>query len=352
MLPSVDEMLIAYQSRDTSYDGVFYLAARTTGVFCRPSCPARKPLPQNVEYFATPADALNAGYRPCKRCQPLNCEGQLPAWANQLIQVVEQNPNDRITDVDLQARGLNPTQVRRFFLKQYGLTFHAYARASRLGQAFTAIREGVDLDDVVLDYGYESHSGFREAFSQLFGEPPGRSREQDCITVTWLASPLGPLIAGATDQGICLLEFTDRQRLESQFVTLQRRYKCTIVPGQHEHLTQLQVEFQQYFTGERQSFNVPLDYLGTPFQCRVWDALLSIPYGETRSYQQIAEQISVPNATRAVGRANGDNRLAILIPCHRLVGKDGQLRGYGGGLWRKHLLQALERGEHHFEQTS
>ena len=181
---------------------------------------------------------------------------------------------------------------------------------------------------------------------------PSQDADEAPVIVSWLASPLGPLIAGATAQGVCLLEFTDRQRLQSQFATLQRRYQRAIVPGQHEYLTQLQAELQGYFIGKRQSFSVPLDYPGTPFQCRVWDALLEIPYGETRSYQQMAEQIGAPNATRAVGRANGDNRLAIVIPCHRLVGKDGQLRGYGGGLWRKHLLQALERGEHCFEQTS
>ncbi len=348
-LPSTDEMTAAYKARDTHYDGIFYLAVRTTGIFCRPSCPARKPLPQNVEYFATAAEALTAGYRPCKRCQPLQTIGHIPAWASQLIEAVEQNPSERFTDAGLREHGLNPAQVRRFFRQHYGLTFHAYARASRLGQAFVAIRDGDDLDAVALGYGYESHSGFRDAFSQHFGEPPGRVRQGECVTVSWLTSPLGPLIAGVTDKGVCLLEYTDRLRLESQFATLKRRFKSAIVPGQHDHLTHLQTELQAYFAGVLKHFTTPLDYPGTPFQCRVWSALLDIPYGETRSYQQLAAQIGTPQAMRAVGKANGHNRLAIVIPCHRLVTKDGQLRGYGGGLWRKRLLQHLENGEHRFE---
>jgi AraC family transcriptional regulator of adaptative response/methylated-DNA-[protein]-cysteine methyltransferase len=330
---------------------VFYLAVRTTGVFCLPSCPARKPMAKNVEYFATTAEAMAAGYRPCKRCQPLNSNGHAPDWASQLIHAVEQNPTERITDTDLRARDLNPAQVRRYFLKHYGMTFHAYARANRLGQAFTAIREGVDLDDVALSYGYESHSGFREAFGQLFGEPPGRSRDSACVIVSWLESPLGPLIAGTTDMGVCLLEFSDRRGLETQIKTLQRRFKSAMVPGQHPHLSHLQAELQAYFAGHLTRFSVPLDYPGTPFQCRLWDALLEIPYGETRSYQQMGEQIGSANAQRAVGKANGDNRLAILIPCHRLAASDGNLRGYGGGLWRKRLLLSLEKGEHRFGEA-
>ena len=348
-LPSVEEMIRAYQASDASYDGIFFLGVRTTGIFCRPSCHARKPFPKNVEFFATAQEAMFAGYRACKRCHPLEMNGQLPEWAESLLHDLESDSALRLKDEDLRARGLDPASVRRFFLKRYGQTFHAYTRAKRLGQAFVAIQQGAELDDVALGYGYESHSGFREAFSRLFGQAPGKSRSGECILVSWLETPLGSIVAGATNNGICLLEFTDRSILEAQFTVLQKQFGCAIVPGQNEHLVQLEAELKQYFAGERQHFEVPVVYPGTPFQERVWSGLLEIPYGETRSYEELSVTIGAINAQRAVGHANGSNRIAIVIPCHRVVNKSGKLGGYGGGLWRKQLLLNLERGEQVFE---
>ena len=348
-LPPVEEMIRAYQASDASYDGIFFLGVRTTGIFCRPSCHARKPFPKNVEFFATAQEAIFAGYRACKRCQPLEINGQLPQWADSLLHDLESDPTLRLKDEDLRARGLDPASVRRFFLKRYGQTFHAYTRAKRLGKAFEAIKEGAELDDVALGYGYESHSGFREAFSRLFGQAPGKSRSSEQIVVAWLETPLGPIVAGATREGICLLEFTDRKILEAQFATLQKEFGCAIVPGENEHLAQLEAELKQYFAGERQHFDVQVVYPGTPFQTRVWNELRLIPYGETRSYQELAAEIGAVNGQRAVGHANGLNRIAIVIPCHRVVNKDGQLGGYGGGLWRKQLLLNLERGQQVFD---
>jgi AraC family transcriptional regulator, regulatory protein of adaptative response / methylated-DNA-[protein]-cysteine methyltransferase len=160
---------------------------------------------------------------------------------------------------------------------------------------------------------------------------------------TWLESPLGPLVAAASPRGICLLEFSDRRRLEGQVETMRRRFGCAVVPGQHPHLHRLSGELARYFAGELQQFTLPLDYPGTPFQESVWKALLEIPYGETQSYEAIARKVGVGGASRAVGRANGMNRIAIVIPCHRVVNKDGKLGGYGGGLWRKQFLLDLER---------
>jgi AraC family transcriptional regulator of adaptative response/methylated-DNA-[protein]-cysteine methyltransferase len=342
-LPPIDEMIRAYQASDASYDGVFFLGVRTTGIFCRPSCRARKPFPKNVEFFATAQEAVFAGYRPCKRCRPTEISGQLPEWASDLLGAVERDPSLRLKDEDLRARGLEPASVRRFFLKRYGLTFHAYTRAKRLGKAFEALQNGAKLDDVALGYGYDSHSGFREAFARLFGQAPGQSRNGACILVSWIDTPLGPIVAGATNDGICLLEFTDRQILEQQFAALQKWFACPIIPGQNEHLLQLQAELGQYFAGERQRFDVSVVYPGTPFQRSVWDHLLQIPFGETRAYQEVAETLGVPNAQRAVGHANGLNRIAIVIPCHRVVNKHGKLGGYGGGLWRKQHLLDLEK---------
>lgn len=349
MLPPIEEMQRAYQTRDAAYDGVFFLGVRTTGIFCRPSCSARKPLPKNVEYFATVKEALLAGYRPCKRCRPLEIHNDLPPWAAQLLKDIEANPSQRIREADLRERGLDPMTVRRFFRKTYGMTFQAYARARRLGHAFEAIKLGADLDDVVFETGYESHSGFREAFARTFGYPPGQSQNGECIRVTWLESPLGPLVAGATDNGICLLEFTDRRMLEGQFETLRRYFKCALVPGLNDHLALLKEELARYFSGELKQFTVKLVYPGTPFQQNVWSELLRIPYGETRTYQDLAQALGIPDAQRAVGHANGLNRIAIVIPCHRVINKGGALGGYGGGLWRKQMLLKLERGLTVFE---
>jgi AraC family transcriptional regulator of adaptative response/methylated-DNA-[protein]-cysteine methyltransferase len=150
-------------------------------------------------------------------------------------------------------------------------------------------------------------------------------------------------VAGATAQGICLLEFTDRRMLEAQFSAVRRLFDAPALPGSNEHLERLEDEIQRYFAGTLREFTVPLLYPGTPFQQQVWNELLAIPYGETRSYQQLAAAVSSPQAVRAVGRANGLNRIAIVIPCHRVINKDGSLCGYGGGLRRKQYLLELER---------
>ena len=332
----------AYLEKDTSYDGLFFLGVRTTGIFCKPTCPARKPLPQNVEYFATAQHALVAGYRPCRRCRPLGME-EHPSWVVELMNDIDRMDIKRISDAELRGRGVDPATARRYFQKRFGMTFQAFCRARRLTQALGQIRKGAPLDNVVFENGYESHSGFRDAFVRLFGKPPGHCRAQDSISLTWIKSPLGPLVAGATREGICLLEFTDRRMLEAQFAAISRLFQCAVLPGKTAHLTLLEQELTGYFAGAVQSFSVPLVYPGSDFQRRVWKELLNIPYGETRSYEDIAVAVGTPAACRAVGRTNGLNRIAIVIPCHRVVNKGGQLGGYGGGLRRKQFLLELEK---------
>ena len=340
-LPPRPEMEQAFLSSDAAYNGLFYTAVRTTGIFCLPACPARKPRPENVEFFGTVKDAVFAGYRPCKRCRPT--EAAAPDWVRHLLSMLESGTEARITGDHLRSLGLEPARVRRHFLREYGMTFQAYCRARRLGQAFEQIRNGEALDDAVFDAGFDSHSGFRTAFERLFGKPPGQVRDSDCIRLTWLDTPLGAMVAGATSHGICLLEFTERRMLEAQFTTLRSRFNLPMVPGESGHLEQLQAELAGYFSGERREFTLPLEYPGTEFERRVWDELRRIPYGETRCYEDLAYSLERDGASRAVGRANGMNRIAILIPCHRVVNKDGQLGGYGGGLWRKRALLELER---------
>ena len=206
------------------------------------------------------------------------------------------------------------------------------------------IRKGASLDDATFDSGFESHSGFRDAFAQAFGQAPGQTRTNgQRVVVTMLESPLGPLLAGANDHGILFLEYTDRRMLERNFKSMRRRFGCGVVPGQHPLLEQLRLELNDYFRGNLKKFTVLLAARGTPFQDKVWQELLRIPYGETISYDELAQRIGQPTAQRAVARANGMNYVCILIPCHRVIGKDGSLTGYGGGLWRKRLLLELER---------
>jgi AraC family transcriptional regulator of adaptative response/methylated-DNA-[protein]-cysteine methyltransferase len=212
-----------------------------------------------------------------------------------------------------------------------------------LSRAFTNIRNGSPLDDTIFQSGYESHSGFRDAFGKVFGCPPGNCRDRSCVFLAWVPSPLGPLVTGATDEGVCLLEFTDRKMLEAQFETVRKLFQLPVVPGTNQHLERLQDELARYFAGTLRSFSVPLVYPGTAFQRRVWEQLLLVPYGETRSYHEMASAVGNPAAVRAVGRANGLNRLAIVIPCHRIVNKNGDLGGYGGGLRRKQYLLNLEQ---------
>lgn len=341
-LPARAEMERAFLAGDASYDGIFITGVRTTGIFCRPSCRARKPKIENVEFFGTVREALFAGYRPCLRCKPLEGEST-PDWLAPLLQAVDQEPNRRFKDAELRSFGVDPARVRRFFLDRYGMTFHAYCRGRRLAGAIKQLRDGDALDDVALGTGWDSHSGFRDAFTRTFGLPPGRAGDAACVVTTAVETPFGPMIAGATDDGICLLEFSDRRMLEAQLKRLGSLLRQPMIPGEHRYLAQLQEELSSYFAGALQTFTVPLVYRGTPFEERVWRELVRIPYGETISYAQLAERVSSPGAQRAVGRANGMNRIAIVIPCHRVVNADGRLGGYGGGLWRKNWLLNLER---------
>ncbi len=347
-LPPRAEMYRALVARDASYEGVFYLGVRTTGIFCRPTCPAKKPNRENVQFFANTRQAIAAGYRPCRRCTPMKPEGAAPAWLEDLLREVEENPARRWKDADLRAAGLDPVRVRRWFRRHHSMTFHAYQRARRLGLALGQIRTGDDIMGAAYDHGYESLSGFREAFAHLFGEPP-RQSSKNHVVLTRVLTPLGPLVAGASETALCLLEFADRDLLETQVDRLRKHLDCVVTPGSNRHIERVERQLEEYFAGERAEFDVPLAAPGTEFQQQVWQALRRIPYGETRSYEQIARAIGKPKATRAVGLANGANRIPIVIPCHRVVRADSSLGGYGGELWRKRYLLELEGHDRYAE---
>jgi AraC family transcriptional regulator, regulatory protein of adaptative response / methylated-DNA-[protein]-cysteine methyltransferase len=344
-LPPPSEMYRALVARDGSFDGSFFAGIRTTGIFCRPGCGARKPRPENVEYFRSAAEAERRGYRACLRCRPLEPALATPAWAKRLLALAASAGSSRLSAEDLRAHGIDPARASRFCRERFGTSFQAWMRSRRLAGAFERIQRGVPVSEVALESGFESESGFRDAFVRLFGVPPTRAKIEgrDVLRVSWITTPLGPMLAAAGDGGVCLLEFADRRALRSQIATLRRHFPGPVVAGTNEHLEELAAEIEEYFAGRRSSFEVTIVRRGTPFQEAVWERLCAIPAGETRSYAGIAREIGRPSAVRAVARANGENRLAILVPCHRVIGSDGSPTGYGGGVWRKEWLLTHER---------
>lgn len=328
----------ALLDRDNTFLGTFFVGVRTTSIFCLPTCSARKPRFENVEFFTTFKDALDHGYRPCKVCKPTQNAFEAPEMVREALQLIQDQPEQKITDYALRQAGLSPSALRRWFQHHYGLTFQAYQRMFRINNAYRELKNGTSATQTAFDAGYDSLSGFGYTFRKIVGQPPKNAERQAIIIINRVTTPLGPMFVCASESGICLLEFVDRRALETEFRDLQRLLKAVIISGDNKHIIQLKAELKEYFEGKRNFFTVQLDTPGTPFQKRVWDELIEIPYGSTRSYQQQAEAINNPAAVRAVARANGSNRIAIVIPCHRVIGKDGNLTGYAGGLERKRWL--------------
>lgn len=332
-----DEYYQALLNKDSLYEGVFFVGVKTTGIFCRSSCPARKPKRSNCEFFLSAKDALTAAYRPCKRCQPLSHPSQTSKIISKLVEAVEAHPEKRWRTDDFRQLGCDESTARRQFKKRFGMTFVEYARARRMGLAMKQIKQGAKVIDSQVMTGYESSSGFNDAFSRIMGSPPSHAKAT-VLLAQWLDTPLGPMISFVSDQGLYLLEFVDRRGLEREVERLRHKLKATIIPGENPISAQLKQELEQYFSGTKAEFKTPLILLGTPFQHSVWQALSNIPIGETCSYSDIAESIDAPKAYRAVARANGANQVAIIIPCHRVININGEIGGYGGGIRRKQWL--------------
>jgi len=338
-------MYRALAERDSSFQGVFFAAVRTTGVFCRPGCGARTPRPENVEFFGSVQECLVAGYRPCKRCRPLDKNGHSPAWVERARRLAEETVDRRIDNADLRAEGIDPARAARYFKAHYGLTFQAYQRAHRMGLALKSIRAGATIGELADAAGYESESGFRSAFTAVFGAAPTRvSADAEApLRARWLETPLGPMLAVASATDLYLLEFADRRALPAEIGALRSQIGGSVVPGSTPVLERIAEWLTAYFAGATAESPVPVYRHGSDLERRVWQGLTQIPIGETRTYGELAAQIGMPGAARAVGGACGRNRLAILVPCHRVVGADGALTGYGGGLWRKRWLLDHER---------
>jgi len=342
-LPQFRTMYRALSQRDAAYEGVFFTGVKTTGVFCRPTCKAKKPKVENVEFFATVSEALHGGYRPCRLCRPMDATKPVPPLVERLRRAAEDAEDGRVSDKELVALGIDPSTARRQFKAYHGMTFHAFQRARRMGLALRDVKAGKPVIEVQLERGYESTSGFREAFARIFGQPPLGAKQRTCLLARRIETPLGTMLALADDAGLRLLEFVDRRGLEREIAVLRRRLKCSVVPGNHATLDAVAAQLERYFAGRLTRFELPLAPVGSAFQLKVWAELQRIPPGRTRSYLGMARAVGVPKAARAIGRANGSNMIAIVIPCHRVIQADGSLCGYAGGLWRKQRLLDLER---------
>ncbi len=334
----IDTYYRALLNREKGFVGIFYVGVKTTSVFCIATCRARKPKLENVEFYTSFKEALDNGYRPCKICKPTENANEAPKQVQIAINMVKNNPKEKISDDHLRENQISPEIVRRWFKRNYGMTFHTYQRMYRINNAFQELKQGKKATATAFDMGYESISGFGYTFKKLIGKSPQKSIGKNIILINRFTTPLGPMFVCATNHGICLLEFVDRRMLETEFKDLQKLLNAKIITGENEHITQVKKEIAEYFTGQRKSFNVSLHTPGTDFQNLVWQGLQEIPYGSTSTYQQQAEKIQNPKGIRAVAKANGFNRIAIIIPCHRVLGKNGNLTGYGGGIERKQWL--------------
>jgi AraC family transcriptional regulator of adaptative response/methylated-DNA-[protein]-cysteine methyltransferase len=333
-----DTAWAAFMRRDRSWDGRIIGAVTTTGIYCKPSCPARRPKREHVIFYSSAEEARAAGFRSCMRCKPdeVGRDREAVAAAIKLIEQAGEAP----TLAELAAAvGYAPHHFQRIFKRDLGVSPAEYARGLRNRRTEAALKANGRVTDAVYDAGYQSPSGFYSDAKERLGMTPSAWRDGgrgETIRWTTFDSPLGELFIAATSKGICRLTFEDSEE------SLRRLFpKATIVEDSGA-LREFVAGTLQTIESPLAAPELPIDVAGTAFQEAVWRELRKIPAGETRSYAQIAAAIGHPNAVRAVGTANGDNHVSVLIPCHRVIRSDGSLGGYGGGLDRKRKLLAAE----------
>jgi AraC family transcriptional regulator, regulatory protein of adaptative response / methylated-DNA-[protein]-cysteine methyltransferase len=342
-LPDHAALYRALVARDVAFDGRVYVGVASTGVFCRLTCPARKPKAENCEFFGSVAECVEAGYRPCLRCHPVAPSANSDPAVKVLLAELRERNGHRWTESDITALGFDPSTVRRAFRRQFGMTFLEMARMDRIRSGLGTLANGGRVIDAQLEAGFDSPSAFRSAMAKLLGQPPSAFKNGGLLRIDWLETPLGPMVVVADKQAIHLFEFVDRKALPRELKALYARCKGSIGLGRSPAIDLLERELTEYFHGRCAEFSVPLALHGSEFAKSVWQRLRTIPVGKTRSYSDVARDIGRPSAIRAVARANGANRIAIVVPCHRVIGTDGSLTGYGGGLWRKQKLIEIER---------
>jgi len=333
-----DTAWAAFMRRDRAWDGRVIAAVKTTGIYCKPSCPARRPKREHVDFYATAEEARAAGYRPCLRCKPdeVGRDREAIAQAIKLIEKAEEAPT---LDELASAVGYAPHHFQRLFKRDLGISPAEYARGLRNRRTEAALEANGRVTDAVYDAGYSTPSSFYSDAKERLGMTPSAWRDGgrgETIRWTHFDSPLGEMLIAATSRGICRLTFDDSE------ASLRRRFPNAAIVEDAGGLRELVEGALAAIESPLAARDLPIDVAGTAFQEAVWRELRRIPAGETRSYAQIAAAIGQPKAVRAVGTANGDNHVAVLIPCHRVIRSDGSLGGYAGGLDRKRQLLASE----------
>ena len=331
-------------ARDASFAGQFYLGVRTTGVYCRPGCPARFPKRANVRFFDTREEAEAAGFRPCKRCRPdqplAEPHAEKVAQACRLIETAEEEP--KLEDIAASV-GLSPYHFHRIFKATLGLTPKAYAVAKRNERMRESLGHSASVTEAIYDAGFNSNARFYANSSQALGMTPtdfrsGASGQE--IRYATGKSSLGLVLVAATEKGLCAILFGDDPN--ELLRDLQKQFpRANLVSGDAA-FGQLAADVIGFVDDPAKGLDLPLDIRGTAFQHRVWEALRRIPVGSTASYAEIAAKIGAPKAVRAVARACATNRIAVAIPCHRVIHSDGSISGYAGGVHRKRALLAKE----------
>jgi AraC family transcriptional regulator of adaptative response/methylated-DNA-[protein]-cysteine methyltransferase len=345
-----DQCWEAVERRDRSRDGEFVYGVVSTGVYCRPSCPSRSAQRKNVRFYATPREAERAGLRACLRCRPLDQQSDpSAARIQELCRHIEEHPDELHDLADLAARaGLSRFHLQRSFKAAVGLTPRQYVEACRMRKLKQSLRTSEDVAAAVYDAGFGSSSRVYERADTRLGMTPNQYRRGGrgvAITYATAESPVGLMMIGATDRGLCFLQFGDTE--EALLAALRREYPAaTIAPMGIPHSAEFRnwiAALNDHLAGNQPKLELPLDIQATAFQMRVWNYLQSIPYGEVQSYGEVAAGIGQPTATRAVARACASNTVAIAIPCHRVIRGTGELGGYRWGMARKRVLIDRER---------
>src|SRR2546426_11174718 len=336
----------AVEDRDAGYDGMFVLAVSSTGIYCRPSCPARRPRRQNVTFYRQPDEAEKAGYRACLRCRPRAIAGNPQIeMVKAVCRYVEQHLDEPITLARLgTAFHQSPFHLQRTFKAVLGITPRAYADSCRLNQLKRNLRAGHSVTRAMYDAGYSSSSRLYERTASQLGMTPDKYRRGAIaapIRYTFTDSPLGRMLVVATEKGICAIQFADSDEELDQ--GLKHEFPFAIRRRDDSGMREWKEDLLCHMRGQKLNASLPLDIQATAFQRRVWTYLQSIPFGSTKSYSQVAKAIGQPTATRAVARACATNQVAVAIPCHRVVRQDGGMGGYRWGIDRKKALLEMER---------
>jgi AraC family transcriptional regulator, regulatory protein of adaptative response / methylated-DNA-[protein]-cysteine methyltransferase len=325
--------------RDRAADGRFVTGVLTTGIYCRPSCAARHPLRANVRFFADGAAAREAGLRPCLRCKPDEVSREAAALARAFELLAEAESPLSLDELAEQV-GYSAHHLHRLFKRATGVTPAEYARARRASNMAQSLEREERVTDAIYDAGYSGPARFYADAKDRLGMTPSAWRSGGRgETIRWevAETELGPMLVAATERGICRLSFDEDE------AALRRRFPNAIIERGGEAMAALLAQTVAAIHAPERPHDLPLDVRGTAFQEAVWRELRRIPPGETRSYAQIAAAVGKPGAVRAAGSANGDNHVAVLIPCHRVIRSDGTLGGYAYGLDRKSKLLAKER---------